>query len=522
MENKEQQQAISSNSRTILCLAGAGAGKSHTLVQRIARLIKEGSDSNSILALTFTNNAAHEMKRRFQKSFPELKCPKFMTFHGFCYFLIAADSNIRAKLGYKSIPTIAKQSELKQISTEIKMKIDCKLSDEKLKDMSIKLSRADEMKRDLYHKLYEKSMIEKNLITFDILGTEVCNLFKLDDVCTHRWKARYKHILIDEFQDTDGTQFAMVSSFNRGTSFFLVGDSQQCIYQFRGTSNEFIKMLAKDDNWEVIKLVTNYRSTDKICDYANRFVSYADPAYRIKMEGIRSGGIVEDRVGYDLDKMSSTSIRCIRDIENKIKTLSGSSAILCRSNNEVKEYKAAFKERETSKEAYDLDELEASVISDDNLQGWIASSMNAEDYASYIRMCKLSGSKLDVNTLLSTFSIPDGHNKLRTVKSIREFVTKDITVKDKTKEVARIIGTKFDESLFNENLPIFENLKKMKSEDDSTLYIGTIHSAKGLEYDNVFVPGVNSYVFKLDTEEMKNLFYVAVTRARTNLFVYRR
>ena len=129
--NAGQLEAVNSKSKKILCLAGAGTGKTHTMIERISRIASE-ENPESILALTFTNAAAFEMKERYIKRNPGKRVPEFRTFHGFCYSVICRNSSVRTKLGYSTIPSICTEAQVKQIETRARLELNIKLSSIKL------------------------------------------------------------------------------------------------------------------------------------------------------------------------------------------------------------------------------------------------------------------------------------------------------------------------------------------------------------------------------------------------------
>ena len=111
--NEEQLQAINADAKRLLCLAGAGAGKTATMIARIHRLVSEGVDPTSILVLTFTNAAAFEMKDRYHRQYKTKESPEFRTFHSFCYSILAKDRQILAKLNYTKVPNIATEQHFR-------------------------------------------------------------------------------------------------------------------------------------------------------------------------------------------------------------------------------------------------------------------------------------------------------------------------------------------------------------------------------------------------------------------------
>ena len=115
--NEQQMAVVMSDEPRILVLAGAGAGKTHTMLERINRLIEEGQDPGSILVLTFTNKAAFDMRDRYKRSHVGKRIPEFRTFHSFCYHLLIIDPTIRCSLGYSQPPTVGNAEAIKKIET---------------------------------------------------------------------------------------------------------------------------------------------------------------------------------------------------------------------------------------------------------------------------------------------------------------------------------------------------------------------------------------------------------------------
>lgn len=288
--NTEQLQAINSTAHKILCLAGAGSGKTASMIARVSRLVADGHDPKSILALTFTNAAAAEMRERYEHDHPAEITPEFRTFHSFCYSLLCKDFGIRDALGYSTIPGIATDAEEKEITELARTTCKIKMSIKDLKK-SAKRNKKDAYTIELFNKAVARLMKQRNLISFDMLNEEVSLLFSANHICTAKYKSKYTTILVDEFQDTDSHQMMFIESFPN-SDIYCCGDSLQNLYSFRGTSNEYIKRLSIDPTWDKIRLHTNYRSTNQICDYANDFSVYGDSSYRIEMDAIRDGNPV--------------------------------------------------------------------------------------------------------------------------------------------------------------------------------------------------------------------------------------
>ena len=531
--NPQQQQAVDSNERTILCLAAAGCGKTKTLLARIERLIKSGVDPTSILALTFTNAAAFEMKERYKQiQGIDLShgTPEFRTFHSFCYSLIVKDKDVRERMGYNKIPELCDDAHLKAIKEKVRLQLGIKLSLSQLEN-NVSLSKADEESKKLFQKALIKTIKKENVITFDIMCYNTGELFTKDESCVQKYKEKYKYLFVDEMQDCDPKQFKFVGSFPKSTSFFMVGDVLQAIYGFRGCSNEFIKQLAVAPDWQVIKMFENYRSTKEICEFANKFSTYSKDEYRIEMHGQRHG--VKPEVIYgshssyehpvDLDHLSILIDRLNED--------KSESAILCRTNREV----AAVKEALTnagiqfsskSKSTDHLSLLE-SALSNEYMLDWLSTRLEPKDYGDYIRLSAIV-SNPDIRWFLNMYgNNPKIKDSAEKVIKIRNITASKDDPKSKFDQITKMLRVKtkceFKGDENSSNREIVESIRDQVQElEECPVYAGTIHSVKGLEYDTVYVMGVNDKMFRLGDEDMNNLYYVAVTRAKSHLVVFRR
>ena len=524
--NKEQQMAVDSNAERILCLASAGAGKTSVLISRISRLVQDGVDPKTILAITFTNNAAAEMKGRYEAANPGKEIPEFRTFHAFSYSILCKDPNIRTALGYFSVPEIASEAQEKAIKENAKTQCNITLSKDKL-TFRENLSRDEQFQVELYDKAVKRLMRSENLITFDMLNAEVAELFASGHLATEPYKKQYKYISLDEAQDADAYQMKFLNSFT-GSNFFVVGDCLQNLYSWRGTSNEFIKALAQSPDWEKIRLFVNYRSTNQICQYSNEFSrTYADDSYWIEMQGTRDGDIVITKRVQGPAKYCAIDLKDIDDVLHERESLSGTSAILCRSNKEVNAVINYLKELGVDYNSGKDDKLQNLIdcaLSDSFALNWLSAYLSEDKYGEYIRLSSQIQNP-DVNWFLSNYGMhPQIQEDVQVIAALRNIANSADTVSNKLTQVSELLHLKLD---LNPPADIFgrefinylkDNINVAKS---SELYVGTIHSVKGLEYDNVFVMNVGSYSFRLVNEEMKNLFYVAITRAKNRLFVYK-
>ena len=451
--------------------------------------------------------------------------PEFRTFHSFCYSLICRDPMIRSALGYTTVPGIASDEQDKSIRERALTQ--CKITMSKTKLTSREnLTRDEERQVTLYDKAVNRLMLMENVITFDLLNSKISELFVQNHPATQKYKEQYKHIAVDEVQDTDSIQMNFLNSFPN-SNFYFCGDTLQNLYSFRGTSNEYIKALANSDGWEKIRLFTNYRSTNQICEYANKFsAKYADPSYRIEMQGTRDGDKVHTRlidkpVGY-----APINPKSLDNVVQELPKLTGTSAILCRTNKEVGAVASYLKEHDiefTTNRGNKLYYLIECALSDTYMLGWLSSYLSSSKYGEYIRLSTQVANP-DLYWFLSVYgNVAQIKEDVANINTLKDIANTSGDIQDKLDRIAEIFqvkATKIPQEDYV-GLEFLQYLKDTLNEDQTAeLYVGTIHSVKGLEYDNVFVMNVGSYNFKLNCEDEKNLFYVAVTRAKNKLYVY--
>ena len=531
--NEEQLSAVMSTDDKILCLAGAGTGKSTTMLVRISHLVEQGVDPLRILALTFTNAAAFEMKDRYIRDHGSSSVPEFRTFHGFCYHILATDELIRRSLGYVSIPAIADDNRKKSIIREAQSITGIKSTLESIEKKKTK-TLEDEHNYNILRKTTNKLMRKRQYITFDELCRSICTLFTDDSLLIQKYKRQYEYIFVDEFQDTDPLQYDFVKSFIH-SKLFVVGDALQAIYGFRGADSSIIKKLSSDPEWTTIKLFKNYRSTSNICDFANLHSKHADVDYRVD---IQSGNDTEgESVSCETQQLSYMygviSKECIDKCIDSINSHEGDAAILCRTNKEVDSVCSYLDGKHithnSNKKSLDIVYGLRSVSDNNYLLDWLTSSLTAEDYSSYVRVSALKD-EYTLKNFLEDFKYSYGiAEKWNIVISMRRICRdSNLTIVDRAYKLLDFINCScesLDESRCGTVADMIQYVLELYSESDSSnhnIYVGTIHSVKGLEFDNVYVLGVDNTTFKLNTEENKNLYYVAITRAKKHLTVFER
>ena len=288
--NKEQQQAVQHTEGPLLILAGAGSGKTKVLTVRIAHLLAQGVNPYEILAITFTNKAAKEMKSRVEGLVGDVANRIWLsTFHSFCAkFLRFELDNF---LGYNSNFTIYDTSDSQAV---IKAALKALNLDDKyypvgamiaaISDTKNKLLFASDFRkqaRDFYqqkvadvYEYYERELRKNNALDFDDLLLVAVKLLQSNEAVLDKYSKRFRYVMIDEYQDTNHAQYLLAKLLaSHGKNIAVVGDADQSIYAWRGADIQNILDFEKDyPNCTSIKLEQNYRSTKIILDAANAVI----------------------------------------------------------------------------------------------------------------------------------------------------------------------------------------------------------------------------------------------------------
>lgn len=280
--NPEQQRAATHESGPLLILAGAGTGKTRTIVARITWLVSQGVPPSSILAVTFTNKAAREMKERIAGMLDSEKASEITasTFHALCVRILRADAD---KLGYKNNFSIFDQGD--QLGL-IKKVINRVTSQDEKVDPAIAQNMISKGKNNGWNAneetpigavflRYNRELRALNAMDFDDLLVQAVRLLDEHPGVRAKWRSRFHHMLVDEFQDTNNLQLRLVSRLasDDPPNVCVVGDDDQSIYGWRGAEVSNILEFEKHfRNPEVIRLEQNYRSTNAILGAANRLI----------------------------------------------------------------------------------------------------------------------------------------------------------------------------------------------------------------------------------------------------------
>ena len=288
--NKEQQQAVQHTEGPLLILAGAGSGKTKVLTVRIAHLLAQGVNPYEILAITFTNKAAKEMKSRVEGLVGDVaNCIWLSTFHSFCAKFLRFE--IDSFLGYNSNFTIYDTSDSQAV---IKAALKSLNLDDKYYPVGAMIAAISDAKnqllfasdfrkqaRDFYqqkvadvYEYYERELRKNNALDFDDLLLVAVKLLQSNAAVLDKYSHRFRYVMIDEYQDTNHAQYLLAKLLaSHWKNIAVVGDADQSIYAWRGADIQNILDFEKDyPNCTSIKLEQNYRSTKIILDAANAVI----------------------------------------------------------------------------------------------------------------------------------------------------------------------------------------------------------------------------------------------------------
>ncbi|WP_028979484.1 ATP-dependent helicase [Sporocytophaga myxococcoides] len=605
--NPSQKDAVINTEGPSMIIAGAGSGKTRVLTFRIANLIQKGVDPFNILALTFTNKAAKEMRERIEKVVgPEARGLWMGTFHSVFARILRAEAE---KIGYTSNFTIYDSDDSK---TLIKQIVKEQYLDEKLYKPSTVLARISGAKNRLIsaqeylnnphfmaddasamrpemgklYKLYQDRCFKAGAMDFDDLLFNTNILFKNHIDVVNKYQNIFKYVLVDEFQDTNLSQYSITKKLSaKNRNICVVGDDAQSIYAFRGADIQNILNFEKDyPELQVYKLEQNYRSTKVIVNAANSVIGKNKAQLKKNVFTENETGklieIIKATSDNEEGRMVATAIfeeKMAHQLKNK------DFAILYRTNSQSRAFEEALRRMNLKyKVVGGLSFYQRKEIKD--LVAYLRFTLNPNDEQALRRIINYpkrgigdtTVSKLLVTAEEQGASLWDVLNNVhsiipgRAAAAIEGFVVqiknymrlaenKDAfetaievaqssgilkeLYEDKTVEglsryenVQELLnGIKEfvdnpnieDKKLgsFLQEISLLTDIEEEKDKDNDFIVLMTIHSAKGLEFKSVYIVGMEEELFpsqmmlssRADLEEERRLFYVAITRAQSNL-----
>lgn len=360
--NPPQREAIKHIHSPLLVLAGAGSGKTRVITKKIAWMIQEaGINPKQIIAVTFTNKAAREMQARVSQLLQgkEGKGLTVSTFHTLGLNILRREHKV---LGYKANLSIFDNHDShsllrdllqheEDINADYLEKLQNTIS--RFKNNFISPEQALELAQDASDKLmaghyaaYQRQLKAYNAADFDDLIMQPVQLFQQHPEVLARWQQRVKHLLVDEYQDTNATQYQLLKLLvGKHGVFTVVGDDDQSIYAWRGAQPENMRLLAKDyPNLKVIKLEQNYRSSNRILKLANHLIGNNPHVFEKKLWSDKGAGEMTRVIVTD-DQVNEAEKVVAEIMHHKFKhrTEYDDYAILYRSNHQSRHFEAALR-----------------------------------------------------------------------------------------------------------------------------------------------------------------------------------
>ena len=344
--NPEQKEAVLHAKGPLLVLAGAGSGKTRVITHRLAHLVRQGADPRSIAAVTFTNKAAAEMRERAQKLLGGAALGSFIgTFHSWCLRFLrrrAREANLPPRFA------IADSSDqlalVKEAMTELGISdqvlppnaVRARISN--AKNALVSAERFAQMETDYagerigqIYALYEKKLAATGALDFDDLIARSVRLLSTNEAVLSDERRRIRHLLIDEYQDTNTSQDALVKRLGEGAeSLCAVGDEDQAIYRWRGAEVEHILHFDSDfPGARIVALETNYRSTARILSAAAGLVAHNRRRREKRLQADRGEGLAVRLWRFEEDRAETEAV--IREIAGSPRA-PGEMAVLYRTN----------------------------------------------------------------------------------------------------------------------------------------------------------------------------------------------
>lgn len=586
--NDKQLEAVEHKDGPCLVLAGAGSGKTKVLTQRIINLIDSGVSPYNILAITFTNKAAKEMRNRVENELGSITDSIFIgTFHSFGLRILRENY---IDIGYTSNITILDTDDVKAIVKRILKENGYDPAKYEIRTIINKISSAknDGISPDEYTKLflndldiviglvykeYTKLLKDNNSVDFDDLLLKPVELLKKNKIILEKYQERFKYILVDEYQDTNSIQYELCKLLaSRYKNIFVVGDANQSIYSFRNADYRNILNFEKDyKNTKVILLEENYRSTNNILKAANSVIKNNSEGKKLNLWSSKRDGELIDYIRCE-DEIKEANF-----VINKIKDLVSNGykysdiAVLYRTNAQSRVVEDAFVRNNIphniigSYYFYNRKEIK-------DLIAYLKLIYNPCDSVSLERIINVPKRGIGAKSIenlrkkatennISMFDAIDSGKELEFKKMIlklQEF-SLNANLSDLIEEILSTTGLRMEyeinKSLENEakveNLNEFKTVALMFEEsgiydlqtflenivlvsdrgqynnDGDEVSIMTLHSAKGLEFNVVFLLGMEEGLFPhnrsfdslSNLEEERRLCYVGITRAKEKLYL---
>ena len=576
-----QKRAIESKARAVLVVAGPGSGKTTVLTERLVYLLKNGAEAKSCLLLSFTRASSKEMALRFAKRGIAGNSPHFSTIHALCLSLLREVRgiereglvNLYEKMDWLSAYFLEKGIAREEVE-ELLLNYGNQISYFKSITEEERMHFLREEKNEDFLPLfqyYEKMRKLRGKLDFEDLLIEVLLELQKNTRIADSWKSRFSYILVDEFQDLSLIQYAILKALSeKGASLFVVGDEDQSIYGFRGASPDILFRFAGDfPDCERIFLADNFRSKEEIVLLSRRLIGKNKKRFQKPLSGRRGRG---GKAKYFLLETGvEEAVLLAEHVESLLREGCPPEeiAVLCRSKMQITPLLPGFMERGIP------------IVVVEELSN-VFQHFIGKDILAYLRLAKNKESSQELVQILSKpyrglrrekilhkdSGLSDLKRAAKTLKEREEteklekhlealsklnpkeailFIRKEIGYEKYLEDFAKKKNKDFTEwwesleeiTAMSEGYPDLDAffrfvtefnrraLERRKPEEEKGIRFMTYHSAKGLEFDEVFLPDCIEGIIPdgrakkpEEIEEERRSFYVALTRARKGIHIY--
>ncbi|MFA5132276.1 MAG: UvrD-helicase domain-containing protein [Candidatus Paceibacterota bacterium] len=592
--NQKQKEAVLHTEGPLLILAGAGAGKTKTITERIVEIIKQGTDPRAILAVTFTNKAAKEMRERIisrleeerviEKENPFHHTPVIKTFHSLGLMMLGEYGE---RLGLHRHPTILDSSDSLSIIKKAieQLGIDPKINDPSKIRSIISREKGDFTSLEDYRKkvataqmdivasvwrIYDEELKRQKAVDFDDLIVRAVHMLEDHSDIREAYQRRFKYVHVDEYQDTNGSQYAFVKLLINplNNNICAVGDTDQNIYSWRGANLRNIMNFEKDfPGTYIVMLEENYRSTGNILTLANVAIKKNTVRQDKNLFTSQGQGEKIDVVpcwdeGSEAEWLAGKCKELI-DVGQDPESI----AVLYRANFQSRILEEAFIRANVTYNLLGTKFFERKEVKD--VMSYLRAAVNRASQPDLKRVFETPKRGIGKVTVAKIFAGEDvpasAAAKIGKVYDFLDLILETLEneplshvmqmiIVDSGMEKEMLEGSsedrerlenarelvsltiRYDSQIGEEALQQFLEETSLQSDQDNDneekkgVRLMTIHASKGLEFDHVFVVGLEQDLFphknignrkrsKEEEEEERRLFYVAVTRARKHLYL---
>lgn len=575
--DKFQQKAVYIKEKNVLVVAAPGSGKTTVIINRVNHLVEDlRIRIGNIIVITFTRAAADNMRNRYKNIFNCEKAPFFGTFHGLFYKILLREGYkieiIDGGISYRIIKNVLSKysddvndDKVKEVLNNISY---FKTSLKNMEEYRPTLSK-DIFKECFLH--YEEYKEKNNLWDFDDLSITVFKLLRDNKNILDKYKGLFKYVLVDEFQDCDDLQISFLKLINDGNELFAVGDEDQCIYSFRGSKPEYMVSFNKDfKNGKKIYLSINYRSKLNIVESSKKVIEYNLKRNKKEIISFKENiGVIKYIRPYDETEQGEQIASVIEKSNDRVEE----NSILYRTNMEARSIIDVFTRKRIPFVLLDKGYNFFDHFICKDILSYLKLAINLNDKESFLNIINKPFryiSKATIAYIKSSYDYKNSFDLIIEKKDTPPYQAKkvddlrrDIQYLSKVSlgsaiqiviselgyiNYLREYSERYNQSIsdledileefksaakgFKTIIELLNHVEKVKDQIEESktkqkgVILSTIHGVKGMEFKNVFIINCNEETIphkssiEENIEEERRLFYVGITRAIDNLYLY--